>query len=117
MQHYHSWHFTVKEEILKEINNFKQDFAAYTDGTLLLTYENSLDPADGSTNYAEDNQNNASTSSKEQRNPKSKVFSYAVAPFLKLRKKNRLWKRKRKKNNSDTAEVDEASSYQPPNIV
>ncbi|KAL7534948.1 hypothetical protein ACHAXR_006166 [Thalassiosira sp. AJA248-18] len=130
-----SWHVTCKDEILKEIENFREDFAAYTSGTLLLTYDDNYvdEEVVGSSNNGDqdlgqstgDLENREASlppcaATSKERKPKSIIFRFAIAPFTKSanekglntqRKKKRIWKRQKKENGV------EASNYQPPNIA
>ena len=99
------WHVKVKDEILKEIDNLKDDLAAYTSGTLMLTYYDGVDNTEtedemrnnnGDEHYANgvttdefDNkqkQEARSTTQKKAHKPKSMLFR-AFATFAKPSRK------------------------------
>mmetsp|Transcript_6005 Transcript_6005/g.10722 ORF Transcript_6005/g.10722 Transcript_6005/m.10722 type:complete len:244 (+) Transcript_6005:117-848(+) len=120
-----SWHVACKDEILKEIENFRDDFAAYTSDTLLLTYGNDgVDKGGTRPDFEEtitdlDNKDSShqATTSKEEHKPKSLIFRSLVFPFTNKStkkwpnsqiKQKRPWKRKKK----NTCEL-----YEPPNLV
>lgn len=131
-----------KEEILQEIENFKEDLYAYKHGMLLLTYdENYVDEIGVSANNnmnninpdfeSNDAINKASTDDTKERKPKSILFRFAVAPFIKSKKKKRgsnneasqgkkkrkLWSRNKKKSNkTGGVEGAETSEYRPPSL-
>eukprot|EP00581_Thalassiosira_minuscula_P017964 CAMPEP_0183730778 /NCGR_PEP_ID=MMETSP0737-20130205/33661_1 /TAXON_ID=385413 /ORGANISM="Thalassiosira miniscula, Strain CCMP1093" /LENGTH=262 /DNA_ID=CAMNT_0025963359 /DNA_START=197 /DNA_END=985 /DNA_ORIENTATION=+ len=123
-----SWHVTCKEQILKEIENFQDDYAAYKSDTLLLTYEYEEDnnfAGGGDYNTSPDLAGNATATSSDkdssrypaaassqERKPKSFIFRSVVLPFTKKfpsgkMKQKRSWRRKK----------SSASSYEPPSIV
>lgn len=132
-----SWHVTCKDEILKEIDNFKDDLAAYTSGTLMLTdgddvssqVEDSTVSSDGP-NFEQATDDNVDkkqssrkasmTASTKEHRPKSLLFR-AIAPFTRSSRKGsakqqstktkRSWKRKK------SSKSVEASTYEPPDIV
>lgn len=126
-----AWHFTVKDVILDEIQNFRDDLNAYSHGTLLLTYEGG-----NNDHYDEENSHigrptqfeessetidskdaqpsHATNNTPSRHKPKSFIFRFAVAPFSKSskkgknnyssnqsNKKKRSWMRNKKKGSID----------------
>mmetsp|Transcript_4974 Transcript_4974/g.11034 ORF Transcript_4974/g.11034 Transcript_4974/m.11034 type:complete len:288 (-) Transcript_4974:217-1080(-) len=111
-----AWHVQVKDVILEEVRNLKDDLNAYSQGTLLLTYEMN-DNGDGAGSREEDRDKTLSDfrgghatehgdnmigdgasgvstdhatklEQSSQHKPKSIIFRYAVAPFTKISSKN-----------------------------
>ena len=99
------WHVRVKDEILKEIDNLKDDLAAYTSGTLMLTYYDGADNTETEDEIRNDNgdehytngattdefdnkqkQEAPSTTQKKAHKPKSMLFR-AFATFAKPSRK------------------------------
>ena len=110
------WHVRVKDEILKEIDNSKDDLAAYTSGTLMLTYYDGVDSSEdeihndnGDEHYTNvattdefDNkqkQEAPSTTQKKAHKPKSMLFR-AFATFAKPSRKEGTDSSQKKKKKS-----------------
>jgi len=120
----HKWSMEVKEVIMKEIADLKEDVADYSSGMLLLTYEGELDTT--TSDYVRDDFDNKGNKSKRRRKPKSMIFKLAISPLKKLTRKNqkssnssgkkRSWFGKKKK--TTTVDNDEegpsANYYVPP---
>eukprot|EP00985_Skeletonema_marinoi_P006257 scaffold2710_cov168-Skeletonema_marinoi.AAC.8 len=120
----HKWSMEVKEVIMKEIADLKEDVADYSSGMLLLTYEGELDTT--TSDYVRDDFDNKENKSKRRRKPKSMIFKLAISPLKKLTRKNqkgsnssgkkRSWFGKKKK--TTTVDNDEegpsANYYVPP---
>ena len=128
-----TWHEICKVKLVEEIGNIKDDFAAYTSGDLLLTYDDAWQPDDdiiSSSNdscpddiehsVADEFDNKQQSSQKKTHKPKSLLFK--AFAFTRRRdradgskkKSKRLWKRK-KKETSD--EVETCNDYEPPTLV
>ena len=129
-----TWHEICKVKIIEEIGNIKDDFAAYTSGDLLLTYDDAWQPDDDIISSSNDScpddiehsvadefdNKHQSSSQKKTHKPKSLLFK--AFAFTRRRdradgskkKSKRLWKRK-KKETSD--EVETCNDYEPPTLV
>lgn len=123
-----AWHVVVKDTILEEIDNLKEDISAFGNGTLLLTYEGPgesfihEEDADESNDSDVDKQQNIKTTA--ERRPKSLLFKYVVSPFTKLgsKKQNgnikssrRLFRKKNQKREEEMPDDNgPPSSYLPP---
>lgn len=140
-----SWHSTCKVEILKEMENFKEDLAAYRSERLMLTQEerrNDVDQVRGSMDGGEDIERRTTETDdvedqqpysrqdkmSTERQPKSLLFSVTVDPLTKTsgRKKTttssqrqQLQKQKRRswKQRSKRNAPISSSRYQPPDVV
>ena len=128
-----TWHEICKVKIIEEIGNIKDDFAAYTSGDLLLTYDDAWQPDDdimSSSNdscpndiehsVADEFDNKHQSSQKKTHKPKSlsfKAFAFTRGkdrPNGSQKKSRRLWKRKKKQT---TDEVETCNGYEPPALV
>ena len=123
---------------MKELDNFKEDFAAYHSGRILLltSYDHGVDDTEGGNSNVgdidsvEDDKESSNAAKKMPYGPKSILFR-AITTFMKPSKnnvvrsttdndqrktKNNFWKRKLKRK---TSAVDESArrSYDPPRIV
>ena len=129
------WHVRVKEEIIREMQNFRDDMAAYSQGHLLLTYDTDFVDNGDADATAEDRTkefletSDQFDSSKSEpkpagHRPKSVLFRYALAPFvgrMKRRPRNskiiprrtKPWKRKQKTKD----QAERQSEYSAPSIV
>lgn len=110
----HRWHVTCKEEILREIANLKEDFAAYQSGDRLLTYYDDVGldyVEDGAEDRFEqsapdENESPCDEHAAREHKPKSMLFRYFAAH---LPKKPKLRMRRKRKS--------APASYQPPTLV
>lgn len=118
----HKWSMEVKDVIMKEVADFKEDWNDFSSGMLLLTYE-------GASDYVCDDFDNkensdSTTSKRKRRKPKSIMFRLAVSPLKKLSRKHhnnqgssdgkkRSWFRK-KKTNVNGDDDEEGPNYVPP---
>jgi len=121
----YKWSMEVKEVIMKEVADLKEDLADYSSGLLLLTYEGEYDTTTSSTSdYVRDNSDNKENSGK-RRMPKSIIFRLAFSPLKKMARKNqhgckstgknRSWFGKKKKTPAaDEEEGPSANYYVPP---
>jgi len=127
-----TWHEICKVKIIEEISNIKDDFAAYTTGDLLLTYDDAWQPDDDIINSSNDScpqehsvadefdNKHQSSSQKKTHKPKSLLFKAFAFTRRKDRadgskkKSKRLWKRKKKQT---TDEVEICNDYEPPTLV
>jgi len=124
-----TWHEICKVKIVEEIGNIKADFAAYTSGDLLLTYDDAWQPDDTAISSNDREQSVAdefdnkhqSSSQKKTHKPKSLLFK-AFSQFRgkdrpdgSQKKSRRSWKRKKKKESTD--EVETCNGYEPPALV
>ena len=127
------WHVRVKDEIMRELQNLRDDMAAYSQGRLLLTYDTSfVDNGDEGT-AADDRTTETSgqfdTRKPEPepagRRPKSVLFRFTL-PFVgRMKRKTRNsantprrtkpWRRKQRANAFDHPERQ--SDYKAPSIV
>mmetsp|Transcript_22002 Transcript_22002/g.35994 ORF Transcript_22002/g.35994 Transcript_22002/m.35994 type:complete len:334 (+) Transcript_22002:113-1114(+) len=82
----HKWSMEVKEVIMKEIADLQEDYANYSSGMLLLTYEGELFSA--TPDYVRDGFDNKEINSKRRRRPKSMIFRLAISPLKKLGRRN-----------------------------
>lgn len=121
----HKWSMEVKDVILKEVADIKEDWNDFSSGMLLLTYE-------GAPDYVRDDfdnkeNSNSTTSKRKRRKPKSIMFRLAVTPLKKLSRKHhnnqgssdgkkRSWFRKKKTNVNDDVEEEGPNNnyYVPP---
>jgi len=116
----HKFAKEVKQVIMKEVADLKEDWADYSSGLLLLTYEGD-DTA--TSDYVRDDFDKKETNAKRRRRrkPKSMIFRLAISPLKKIVKKNhkdssnstgkkRSWFGKKKK----TTAVDNDEAYVPP---
>ena len=124
----HKWSMEVKDVIMKEVADIKEDWNDFSSGMLLLTYEGELDTTSDYVRDDFDNkENRKSTKSKQKRRkPKSIMFRLAVTPLKKLSRKHhnnqgssggkkRSWFRKKKTNTDDyDEEGPNANYYVPP---
>ncbi|KAL7461634.1 hypothetical protein ACHAXS_002051 [Conticribra weissflogii] len=122
-----AWHVQVKDVILEEIQNLKDDLNAFSQGILLLTCENDRDDDAGNCEEYRNKTCNDFTNVERpsQHKPKSVIFRYVVAPFTgnsskkekgKKRKfMRRLWKPKQKGTDENVElERQSAINYVPP---
>jgi len=127
-----TWHEICKVKIIEEISNIKDDFAAYTTGDLLLTYDDAWQPDDDIINSSNDScpqehsvadefDNKQQSSQKKTHKPKSilfKAFAFTRrtdrSDGTHQKKSRRLWKRKKKQTND---EVETCNGYEPPALV
>jgi hypothetical protein len=120
-----AWHVVVKDTILEEIDNLKEDISAFGNGTLLLTYEGPdesfIFEEDEDKLNGSDGNNQHKKNIAAERKPKSLLFKYVVSPFAKIgSKKQPKSSRKlfRKKKQQKTKEMSDqngsSSSYLPP---
>jgi hypothetical protein len=120
----YKWSMEVKQVIMKEVADLREDLADYSSGLLLLTYEGDFDTATPATSdYMRDNFDNKENSGK-RRKPKSIIFRLAVSPLKKMTRKNpkggnstgkkRSWFGKKKKIPTDDEEGPSANYYVPP---
>ena len=111
----HKWSMEVKEAIMKEVADLKEDLADYSSGMLLLTYDGEFD---ATTDYVRDDFDNKGTS--KRRKPKSIIFRFAISPLKKMTRKNyrgdsstsdgkskRTWFGKKKKKKAAAAANDD----------
>jgi VIT1/CCC1 family predicted Fe2+/Mn2+ transporter len=128
----HKWSMEVKDVIMKEVADIKEDWNDFSSGMLLLTYEGELDMSSTTSDYVRDDfdnkENSNSTKSKrKRRKPKSIMFRLAVTPLKKLSRKHhnnqgsidgkkRRWFRKKKTNvdGEDDKEGPNNNYYVPP---
>ena len=128
----HKWSMEVKDVIMKEVADIKEDWNDFSSGMLLLTYEGELDMSSTTSDYARDDfdnkeNSNSTTSKRKRRKPKSIMFRLAVTPLKKLSRKHhnnqgssdgkkRSWFRKKKTNvdGDDGEEGPNANYYVPP---
>ena len=128
----HKWSMEVKDVIMKEVADIKEDWNDFSSGMLLLTYEGELDMSSTTSDYVRDDfdnkENSNSTKSKrKRRKPKSIMFRLAVTPLKKLSRKHhnnqgssdgkkRSWFRKKKTNidGDDEEEGPNNNYYVPP---
>ena len=137
----HKWSMEVKAVIMKEVADLREDYANYSSGMLLLTYEGELFSA--TPDYVRDGFDNKEINSKRRRKPKSMIFRLAISPLKKLGRKNqkgsnstamttqkknkqengtvatkkRSWFGKKKKTTTDVVNYEEGPSanyYVPP---
>ena len=117
------WHDTVKEEVLKELNNMREDYVAYTTGMLLLTYDGAEEDEDmqieddkstDDKGQETDQEHSSSIKPKKSHKPKS-MFFRAIAPFTKTKK--RIWRRKNKVKKSKNDATANDTTYEPPELV
>ena len=126
----HKWSMEVKEVIMREVADLKEDLADYSSGLLLLTYEGKFDTETttntATSDYVRDNFDNKENSRTKRRTPKSMLFRLAVSPLKKLTrmnhqrgdngmgKKKRSFFGKKKKANVESEEGPSANYYVPP---
>jgi hypothetical protein len=123
----YAWHVVVKDVVLEEINNLKEDVSAFSNGTLLLTYvdpnpdEEIYNETDVQEHECETDKTNTAT----QHKPKSILFKYLVSPLTKIGSKKRdktkasrsMFKNKKKQKDIHSESHDAPSNYDPPVIV
>lgn len=105
----HKWSMEVKAVIMKEVADLKEDYANYSSGMLLLTYEGELFSA--TPDYVRDGFDNKGIHSKRRRKPKSIIFRLAISPLKKLGRKNQTG------TNSNGAMVQKKSNKQESGAV
>ena len=128
----HKWSMEVKDVIMKEVADIKEDWNDFSSGMLLLTYDGELDMSSTTSDYVRDDfdnkeNSNGTTSKRKRRKPKSIMFRLAVTPLKKLSRKHhnnqgssdgkkRSWFRKKKTNidGDDEEEGPNNNYYVPP---
>lgn len=125
------WHVRVKDEIIKELQHFRDDMAAYSQGHLLLTYDTDfvdIGAEDRSTEFLETPEHFDSRKSEPEparRRPKSVLFRFTLPFVSRMKRKTRNskstprrtkpWNRKQKAKAFDHSERQ--SDYSAPSIV
>jgi hypothetical protein len=114
------WSIGVRDVILREMADLREDLAAYSSGILLLTYDGDFHDTTAaiSSDYIRDNFDNKKNTLKQRRKPKSTIFRLVISPIKKMSRKSqgggdsstgkkRSWFRKKNGN------VDDEESFPP----
>lgn len=124
----------MKEELLREIDNLREDIASYQSGNLLLLTSIDHDGVVGRKDVTSSNEGcidignddeknvNASKARKPQYAPKSILFRAFSTTLTRIsnndhRRPTMFWKRKKKKNNEIIVEESATGFYDSPSIV
>lgn len=119
-----AWHLVVKDKLLEEIDNLKEDITSFSRGELLLTYGDA-DEENGATSNVSGIENQDYTQKTNRYKPKSFLFKHVISPFTKIGKRDvnhnsstkisrSIFKMKKRKGASSSENQAPQETYVPP---